>query len=147
MLIDTSTLLRTIQPLHPQREIARAAIKFLIARGRELHIVSQNLIEFWVVASRPLEQNGLGMAPDAVATEVARLKSIFELLPDTSAVYPVWEGLVIRHKVVGKPAHDARLVAAMLAHGLTSILTFDRTGFSRYPGIEVVNPADVIAMA
>jgi hypothetical protein len=35
----------------------------------------------------------------------------------------------------------------MLVHGLTSILTFDKTGFSRYPGIEVVNPADVTAMA
>jgi hypothetical protein len=30
-------------------------------------------------------------------------------------------------------------VAAMLVHGLTAILTFDRTGFSRYSGIEVVN--------
>jgi hypothetical protein len=31
----------------------------------------------------------------------------------------------------------------MHVHGLTSILTFDKTGFSRYAGIEVVNPADV----
>jgi len=36
-------------------------------------------------------------------------------------------------------------VAAMQVHGLTSILTFDRTGFSRYNGIEVVNPADAAA--
>ena len=42
----------------------------------------------------------------------------------------------------GKPAHDARLVAAMHVHGLTTILTFDRTGFSRYAGIEVLHPAD-----
>jgi len=45
--------------------------------------------------------------------------------------------------VIGKPSHDARLVAAMQAHSLTAILTFDKTGFSRYPGIEVVHPADV----
>jgi predicted nucleic acid-binding protein len=30
----------------------------------------------------------------------------------------------------------------MKVHGLTAILTFDRTGFSRYAGIEVVHPAD-----
>ena len=71
-----------------------------------------------------------------------RIKSMFDLLPDTPAIYPVWESLVIRYQVSGKPAHDARLVAAMQVHGLTSILTFDRTGFSRYAGIEVVHPAD-----
>jgi predicted nucleic acid-binding protein len=71
-----------------------------------------------------------------------RLKSMFPLLPDTPAIYPVWESLVIRYQVSGKPAHDARLVAAMQVHGLTSILTFDKSGFSRYAGVEVVDPAN-----
>ncbi|MGO9256912.1 MAG: type II toxin-antitoxin system VapC family toxin [Bryobacteraceae bacterium] len=142
MLIDTGTLLRTLQPLHPQRETARAAIKALTARGRDLHIVPQNLVELWVVATRPVERNGLGMAPDTVAMELTRIKSMFDLLPETPAICPAWERLVIEYRVFGKPAHDARLVAAMQVHGLTSILTFDGTGFSRYAGIEVVHPAD-----
>jgi len=33
----------------------------------------------------------------------------------------------------------------MQVHGLTAVLTFDKTGFSRVPGIEVVRPADVMA--
>jgi predicted nucleic acid-binding protein len=61
-------------------------------------------------------------------------------LPDIPSIYPRWEALVTQHRVSGKPAHDARLVAAMQVHGLTAILTFDKTGFSRYPGIEVVHP-------
>ncbi len=87
------------------------------------------------------------MTPSIAAAELARLKRMFELLPDTPTIYPIWEGLVIQHKVSGKPAHDARLVAAMLAHGLTSIVTFDATGFSRYGGIEVIHPADVVGTA
>jgi predicted nucleic acid-binding protein len=39
-------------------------------------------------------------------------------------------------------AHDARLVAARQAHRLTAILTFDRSGFSRYSGIQVLHPAE-----
>ena len=144
MLIDTSVLIRVLQPQHPQRETARNAIKELTAQGRDLHIVPQNLIELWVVATRPVEQNGLGMRPAVVAGELTRIKNMFELLPDTPAVYPIWESLVIQYQVSGKPAHDARLVAALHAHGLTAILTFDRTGFSRYSGIEVINPADLI---
>jgi predicted nucleic acid-binding protein len=69
------------------------------------------------------------------------------LLPETPALYQAWENLVTQHQVSGKPAHDARLVAAMQVHGLTAILTFDKAGFSRYPGIEVLHPADVIASA
>jgi len=35
VLLDTNTLLRTLQPLHPQREIARTAIKAMAdPRGR-----------------------------------------------------------------------------------------------------------------
>jgi len=116
------------------------ALEILPSRGRDLHIVPQNLVELWVAATRPVEQNGLGMAPPAVAMELTRIKGMFDLLPDTPAIYPVWESLVTQYQVTGKPAHDARLVAAMLVHGLTAILTFDRTGFSRYSGIEVVNP-------
>lgn len=67
---------------------------------------------------------------------------MFERLPETPEIYPVWESLVIQYHVIGKPAHDARLVAAMKVYGLTAILTFDRAGFSRYDDIEVVHPAD-----
>jgi hypothetical protein len=69
-----------LQPAHPQREMARVAIKAMTARGRELHIVPQNLVELWVVATRPVEQNGLGMELAAVAIELTRIKSMFELL-------------------------------------------------------------------
>lgn len=37
----------------------------------------------------------------------------------------------------GKNAHDARLVAAMVRHGLTHILTFNAQDFSRYRGITI----------
>ena len=144
MLVDTSVLTRTLQPHHSLYALTDRAIERLLAQGRDLHIVAQNLIELWVVATRPLEQNGLGMAP-AAAGELARIKSMFEFLPETPAIYPIWERLVTERQVSGKPPHDARLVAAMQAHALTSILTFDRSGFSRYPDIEVVHPADVAA--
>ncbi len=77
------------------------------------------------------------------AEELERIKGMFLFLPETPAIYPAWEALVTQHAVSGKPSHDARLVAAMQVHGLTAILTFDRTGFSRFPGIKVVQPADV----
>jgi len=112
--------------------------------GRKLHIVAQNLIELWVVATRPLGENGLGMTPVEAAQALGRIKGMFLFLPETPAIYPAWEALVL-NAVSGKPCHDARLVAAMQVHGLAAILTFDKTGFSRFPGIEVIHPAEVTA--
>jgi len=143
VLIDTSALLRTLQVRHPQHETITRALELLPKQGREIHIVPQNLVELWVVATRPVEQNGLGFKPELAALELDRIKGMFVLLPETPAIYPAWESLVKQYAVSGKPSHDARLVAAMQVHGLTSILTFDATGFSRFPGIEVVHPSSI----
>lgn len=145
MLVDTNVLVRTLQPHHPLYIAADRALRLLPEQGRELHVAAQNLIELWTVVTRPLGENGLGMAPVAAIAELERIKGMFLFLPDTPAIYPAWEALVAKHLVSGKLSHDARLVAAMQVHGITAILTFDKTGFSRYPGIEVVHPEEVTA--
>jgi hypothetical protein len=53
MLVGTNVPLRTLQPHHPFYAVADASIRLLPARGRELYIVPQNLVELWVVATRP----------------------------------------------------------------------------------------------
>ncbi len=70
---------------------------------------------------------------------------MFLFLPETPAIYPAWETLVLDYAISGKPSHDARLVAAMQVHGLTAILTVDKTAFSRFPRIEVIHPAEIAA--
>jgi hypothetical protein len=55
------------------------------------------------------------------------------LLPETPAIDGVWDSLVTQHGVSGTPAHDARIVAAMQVHRLTSILTFERRALRAIP--------------
>lgn len=145
MLVDSSTIIRALQPHHPLYPVAEAALQNLPQQGRKLHIASQNLVEVWAVITRPVANNGLGMTIEEAADELERLKSLFTVLPETPAIYPVWESLVIQHRVTGKPTHDARLVAAMKVYGLNSILTFNAGDFKRYSGIEALHPAEVTA--
>lgn len=133
MLVDTSVLIRLLQPHHSLYPVADEAIRLLPERGTELHVVAQNLIELWVVSTRPLGENGLGITPAAAAVELDRIQRIFVFLPETPEIYPAWEALVTQHRVTGKPSHDARLVAAMKVHGLKAILTFDRQGSRVFP--------------
>jgi predicted nucleic acid-binding protein len=45
--------------------------------------------------------------------------------------------------VAGKQAHDAHLVAAMLVHGVTHLLTFNTNDFKRFSEVMVVNPQNI----
>ena len=60
MPVDTSILIRTLQPHHRLYASADRAIRLLPQRGVSLYIVAQNLIELWAVVSRPTGENGLG---------------------------------------------------------------------------------------
>jgi predicted nucleic acid-binding protein len=145
VLLDTNVALRIAEPAHAQYQAALDATELLTVQGHVLCLVPQNFYEFWVVSTRPASQNGRGKTPDEVLAEIASLDAEFITYPDTAAVFAEWRQLVALHKVVGKPAHDARLVAAMLAHGLTHLLTFNEPDFRRYAGITVLTPAAVLA--
>jgi predicted nucleic acid-binding protein len=140
-LVDTNILLRSIDLSHPMNALSDQTLRTLREQGEQLCIVPQNLIEFWNVYTRPLERNGLGGTPEKAEQEVTQLKAFFPLLLDTPAIYPAWERLVSAYRVQGVNVHDARLVAAMLVHGLTHIVTFNGRDFARYAEITVVVPA------
>jgi predicted nucleic acid-binding protein len=143
VLVDSNAILCTLQPRSPQREVARTAIKVLRAQTGRLYLASQNLVEIWVVATRPESANGLGFTTDQAIAEMVRLKRLFTVLTETPALPQEREALVAEHRVSGKATYDARLVAAMRIHGLTSILTFNTSDFRRYRGITAVSPEDV----
>lgn len=146
VLLDTNLLARCIQPSHPLYGAATNAMKEFSARNDRLFIVPQVLYEYFVVCTRPsAEYGGLGMTNEAAIAEIARACALFELLPDSPLIYTVWLDLVGQYKVLGKRAHDARLVAAMEVHGLRNIATFNERDFSRFQMIQVISPHDLAA--
>lgn len=143
---DANILLRNVEPAHRQHRESVDAVVALRQRGYTAFAVPQAYYEFWVVATRPVPQNGLGKTPTEAEADLTRLKRTFTLLGDTRAVFDEWERLVVAHNVSGKPAHDARLVAAMNVHGVGTILTFNDQDFTRYPGITVLTPWAVLGL-
>jgi predicted nucleic acid-binding protein len=91
-----------------------------------------------------LANNGLGWGVDRAEQELATLKNLFVVIADTDAVLAEWERLVVHHLVIGKQAHDAHLVASMLVHRVTHLLTFNDADFKRFPEITVLNPRSLL---
>ena len=143
VLVDTNVLLRLAQPNHGQYRAATDGVARARLAGEALYVTPQNIAEFWAAATRPVgAANGLGLTAAAVAAEIGTIERLFQLAADDPAIYPIWKGLVVTHRVPGIQVYDARLVAAMLVHGLDRILTFNVADFSRY-GVTVVHPAAV----
>jgi predicted nucleic acid-binding protein len=89
-----------------------------------------------------LSVNGLGLTVEGTLMELDRLKHLFQVLPELP-IHEEWQGLVIRYRVSGKNVHDARLVAAMVVHGVEQILTFNGPDFARHTEISVLNPFQI----
>ncbi|WP_049802499.1 type II toxin-antitoxin system VapC family toxin [Gloeothece verrucosa] len=84
----------------------------------------------------------MGHSTAEAQEEIQRFEELFTLLEDVGSIHREWKRLVNTYNVVGAKVYDTRLVAAMLVHKLTQVLTFDRD-FSPYKGITVVRPSDV----
>ena len=95
-LVDTNVLLRLNQPKNPQHGEADRALRSLRRQQESLGIIPQNLIEFWAVATRPAANNGLDMTVDESAQQIANLKSLFTLLPDTPDIFAEWERIALQ---------------------------------------------------
>ena len=145
VLVDTNILLRSAQPNHPLCPQATHAVSKLIRQRDAVFFCSQNIAEFWNVATRPAALNGLGLSHEEVLKEVSSIEQLLTLLPDIPAIYAAWKEIVRDHKVQGVKVYDARLVATMSVYGIESVLTFNTADFKRYSNITALHPSSMLA--
>jgi predicted nucleic acid-binding protein len=146
VLVDTNILLRSAQPNHPLCSQATHAVSKLLRQKDAVFFCSQNIAEFWNVATRPAGLNGLGLSHEEVSHEVSRIEELLTLLPDVPAIYAAWKRIVYEHRVQGVKVYDARLVAIMSVYAVESVLTFNTADFKRYDSISALHPASMLAV-
>jgi predicted nucleic acid-binding protein len=109
VLVDTNILLRSAQPNHPLSSLSVRAVSKLLREESAVFFCPQNIAEFWNVATRPIEMNGLGLSAGEATREIESIESVLTLLPDVPAIYPTWKQLVRDHGVQGVKVYDAAL--------------------------------------
>ncbi len=142
-LSDTSIVLRLAQPHLPVYQTVLNALSKIRKSGERLVIVPQILVEFWVVATRPTNINGLEMTTDNAEKELEKLQKLFTVLPENEKIFEEWKTLVVKYKVSGKPTHDTRIAAAMIVHKIENILTLNPNDFKRFTEIKAIRPQDI----
>ncbi len=144
-LLDSNILLRGVDRTDPQYTLTLQAVSTLARAGSLLYFTLQGLTEFWSVCTRPATaRGGLGLSVAETERRVRVIERLGLFLPDTLEVRTQWRRLVVAHQVQGVQVYDARLVAAMLAHNVTHLLTFNVADFRRYGEIIAAHPQDVL---
>ncbi|GBE75008.1 MAG: type II toxin-antitoxin system VapC family toxin [Microcystis sp. LE18-22.4A] len=143
-LFDTNIFLRLSDRISANYALARDATYILIEQGHKCCLTSQIIIEFWVVATRPTEVNGLGWTPERTKNQINQFLTRFTVLEETPEIFTLWFQLVTDYNIKGKRTHDIRLLAVMKAHSITHLLTFNPDDFVPLPNIIILQPQDLL---
>ncbi|HEY1524837.1 MAG TPA: hypothetical protein VGH51_01260 [Candidatus Angelobacter sp.] len=108
-LLDTNVLLRLYQPNSPEFSSIRSAVTSLYHAGAALYYLSQNIVEFWNVSTRPVAQNGYGLSPGETDQVAGQIEKAFILLPDVEAIHHEWRRLVLAYGVSGAKVQTREL--------------------------------------
>jgi predicted nucleic acid-binding protein len=143
-LLDTNVVLRFANPSDQQHDLVTEAIAILLEQSNECYLTAQVLIELWVVATRPVDVNGLGWSTQQASNVIEQILTRFPLVEETAQIFPIWLNLVTQNKIKGKRTHDARIIAVMLVYNIRHILTLNPSDFKSLSEIITVNPQEII---
>lgn len=135
--VDTNVLCAataSARPFHA-RALARLEVGFAT---RSLCMSGQVVREYYAVATRPPEVNGLGLKPGEALANLRQFLDRAPLLAEDPAVCDGLIDLLARVPCKGKQVHDANIVATMIAHGVRRLITLNPQDFERFaPQIEI----------
>ena len=138
---DTNVLVAAVDRRRLLHREALHVLNDLPNRGFGLCVSGQVLRELLVVSTRPRTADGLGLSRRPALDNVRAIAGRCRVLEETRAVAARLLALVEAAGCTGKQVHDANIVATMLEHGVTALLTDNLEDFRPYAGIEIWNLA------
>lgn len=136
--VDTNVLVSVTDRGRAHHARALHLLEALPATGGHLVWNGQVLREYLVVATRPVEVNGMGLPAGRALENVRAFRERLHLLSEEPAVAASLEVLVGRYGLSGRRIHDANIVATMMVHGIEICLSDNPADFAEFREIQVV---------
>ncbi len=132
ILLDTNIILRSKQKNSMHFHSVVSQLFKLADAGEELIVCPQVIYEFYVVATRPVNENGLGLSANKAKNEIENILETYFMPPEDERLFYIWKKIIADYSVSGKNAHDARIVAFMVTHGIKKLNTLNKSDFIRF---------------
>lgn len=143
VLVDTNVLLEATDEGRPLHERAVELFRVAPARGLDLFLATQNLREYLVVATRPLENNGLGMPMADALENLSRFRQRAAVVGETVPASERFLRWAARFGLSGKHLHDLQILATSAAAGMDGLITANPRDFPDTGEIEVISLAEL----
>lgn len=143
-ILDTNVLVSSTASQRELHQVAQDAVQWSTL-GRRTYLSGQILREYLVVATRPLESNGLGLTCAEAVANVSAFRSLMQCLEENEEVQERLTELVLTHECRGVVIHDANIVATALTHGVPAIVTENREDFRKFDHLVEVIPLSSFA--
>ena len=139
LLVDTSVLLEATD----DRRAHHADALKLVETHSKLTFPAQVVREYLVVATRPIDANGLGMPMADALENVREFRRTIRLLPEEKPLLATLLRLLEEVPCLGKRVHDAHIVAAGLVHKIPRIATLNARDFAPFASqVRAVTPSE-----
>ena len=140
VFVDTNILVYASRQRSPFHARATAGLRRAGSEGGSLWFSRQILREYLAVVTRP-QPTEPALSSAAAVADAEGFLARFDVAEDGPRVTRALLQLLAQHPSGGKQVHDANIVATMLTHGITRLLTFNEADFRRFGSlIEVVVP-------
>lgn len=140
VFLDTNVLLSASSTVRPLHGAALRVLNDWPNENRRLVVSGQVLREYLVVATRSEAQNGLGLGLASAIENVREFRLRIGLAEESRAALEHLLRLLHSVGSMGTQIHDANLVAAALAAGVTRLVTANPRDFERFGAeIEVID--------
>ena len=129
LLLDTNVLLEATDEGRPQHAGALGLFLTLPALGIDLFLATQVIREYLVVATRPAENNGLGMNPADALDNIRAFRQRTSVIADSEQAGEAFLALADRVHWRGKRLHDLQLLATAMTAGMNALITANPQDF------------------
>lgn len=140
--LDTNVLVYSVSRGAPLHQRAVEEIQRRYQSKQDLWISPQVLREYLVTLSRAQTYSNPQPVRE-LAGDVRYFARHFQVANETPAVTEKLLELIEETETRGKQIHDANIVATMLTHGITELLTNNPGDFARYSGVIRVIPLEM----
>ena len=137
-LVDTNVLLEATDEGRRFHAQAQSLFRNAFDDGVDLFLGTQVLREYLVVATMPIENNGLGMTTELALDNIKLFQKRVSLVAETlqaGELFVEWAG---KYRIRGKRLHDLQILATASVAGMHALVTANEKDYPESTPLTII---------
>lgn len=138
VLVDTNVLLEATDEGRRFHVLAMDLFRNAAEAGVNLYLGTQVLREYLVVATRPFENNGLGMTTNTALDNIIRFRKRSSLIAETLQAGELFIEWAAKYGTRGKKLHDLQILATASVAGMHALITANEKDYPKSTPLTII---------